>query len=302
MKIKFFLIALFAFVIACKSDQNKLKSEIESLEQGMEATPNLDHAEVLADKYRKYFTAYPEDAEMNSKFQYRAAALQYRMNRFSGAIEILRQVLKEQHGGSNTFNNALFLADIYKEKMRNTESANTIYQALADAFPGHERIGEVKAKISAGLPPFEERLQNLSERMFNDSTGRLEYRIVNDFINSCELYAMIVPENEKCPEYLHKAGEMARSIRALNKALEIYEWISDKYPGHEKASQALFLRAFTLDNDLKRFDEAKVLYEEFLAKYPDDDFADDTQFLLDNLGKDDEEIINSFSGANSENE
>ena len=56
--------------------------------------------------------------------------------------------------------------------------------------------------------------------------------------------------------------------------------------------------AFTLDNDLQRHEEAKELYESFLEKYPDDDFADDTQFLLQNLGKTDEEIIQSFEGQN----
>ena len=56
----------------------------------------------------------------------------------------------------------------------------------------------------------------------------------------------------------------------------------------------MFLKAFTYDNDLKKVEEARVLYNEFLKKYPNDEFADDTKFLLENLGKDDEEIINSF--------
>ncbi|MEN0006956.1 MAG: tetratricopeptide repeat protein, partial [Bacteroidota bacterium] len=74
----------------------------------------------------------------------------------------------------------------------------------------------------------------------------------------------------------------------------IYDQIYENYPDYEKAPQSLFLKAFTQDNDLKRPDEARKLYEEFLERYPEDDFADDTQFLLENLGKDDEEIIKSF--------
>jgi TolA-binding protein len=37
-----------------------------------------------------------------------------------------------------------------------------------------------------------------------------------------------------------------------------------------------------------------VAYEAFLKKYPNDDFADDAQFLLKNLGKSPEEIIKGF--------
>ena len=40
----------------------------------------------------------------------------------------------------------------------------------------------------------------------------------------------------------------------------------------------------------------------FCKSYPNDDFADDTKFLLENLGKDDEEIINSFSGQQQQQE
>ena len=74
----------------------------------------------------------------------------------------------------------------------------------------------------------------------------------------------------------------------------IYDAIYTQYPQYEKAAQALFLKAFTYDNDLKDKGTAKALYEEFLQKFPNDDFADDTQFLLKNLGKNDEEIIKSF--------
>jgi len=56
----------------------------------------------------------------------------------------------------------------------------------------------------------------------------------------------------------------------------------------------MFLKAFTLDSEMQQFDKAKALYEEFIAKHPQDEFADDTKFLLENLGKSDEEIIKQF--------
>ena len=54
------------------------------------------------------------------------------------------------------------------------------------------------------------------------------------------------------------------------------------------------MKAFTYDNEMGEKEKAKALYTEFLEKYPNDDFADDTKFLLENLFKSNEEIIQEF--------
>ena len=296
MKIKIFSFLLIAMLFfACGSDNPEGMDEIIKLEKSLEENPDLDVANALVEEYKKVVEANPDDGEANAKYLYRAASVLYRMNRFSAAESLLKQAIKDHYSASNTPNNALLLGAVYHDKQKNMNSAATVYQALMQSFPEHEEVQKAKGKLDPTWRPIDERIEQLAASMFNDSTGRIEYRIANDYINSCELYAMLLPENSNSPSYLHKAGETARSIRTYQKALELYEWIGDKYSEFEKAPQSLFLRAFTLDNDLKRYDEAKVLYEAFLQKYPEDDFADDTKFLLENLGKDDEEIINSFN-------
>ena len=295
MKIRYLLLVFLSSLFACQPGGNQLESEIAALEEQVESSNDMETAKTLIEKYQAIVEQNPDDAESGSRYLYRAAALQYRMNRFSASVDILKKAIKDYRSGTNTANNALLLGAIYEEKLRNLNSATTINQAFLSAFPEHEKAAEVKAKIPADAAVLDQRINNLGVEMFNDSTGRIEYKIANDYINSCELFAMMAPEDQNSPTFLHKAGETARSIRAYRKALDLYEWIGARYPNFEKAPQALFLRAFTLDNDLKRFDEAKALYESFLQKYPNDEFADDTKFLLDNLGKDDEEIIKSFT-------
>jgi tetratricopeptide (TPR) repeat protein len=146
----------------------------------------------------------------------------------------------------------------------------------------------------AGIAALMEGVQDLRKSMFNDETGRIDMPKANAFITAAEAIANLRPEDDKTPVILHQAGETARSVRNFDKAISIYDQIYMAYPDYEKAPQALFLKAFTMDNDLKRPEEARKLYQEFLERYPEDDFADDTQFLLENLGKDDEEIIKSF--------
>jgi outer membrane protein assembly factor BamD (BamD/ComL family) len=107
---------------------------------------------------------------------------------------------------------------------------------------------------------------------------------------------MVLPQAEATPELLHEAAKTAGYIRAFPKALDLYQWVYDRYPEHSKAGQSLFMMAFTYENEMKDAEKAKSLYEQFLAEYPGNDFADDAKFLLENLGKSDEEIIKSFGG------
>ncbi|MCC6726999.1 MAG: tetratricopeptide repeat protein [Saprospiraceae bacterium] len=112
--------------------------------------------------------------------------------------------------------------------------------------------------------------------------------------NELLLYSDAFPEDSTSMKYLAKAGETARLLQQFDKALEIFSKIEKNYPNTKEAGAAMFMKAFTLDNDLKRLDEAKTAYEAFLQKYPKDEFADDAQFLLKNLGKSPEELIKEF--------
>jgi len=138
------------------------------------------------------------------------------------------------------------------------------------------------------------RLLALRMQIFNDSTGVANYEAATEFINLSERYAALLPEEKETPNWLFQAGELAGSLHQYDKTLALYKKINEEFPAYEKSSQVLFMRAFTLDSELKRLEEAKVLYEDFIKKYPKDDFADDAQFLLDNLGKSEEELIRNF--------
>jgi len=148
-------------------------------------------------------------------------------------------------------------------------------------------LGALKSQMTALI-------EQVKGTIYNETTNRLDTDLAADYVQKCELFAQMMPEDEQSPKYLFQAGETARSSRNFAKALEIYDIIYQQYSNYEKAPQALFLKAFTLDNDLKQYDKAKGIYEDFLSKFPNDDFADDTQFLLQNLGKTDDEIIKSF--------
>jgi len=166
------------------------------------------------------------------------------------------------------------------------------YQTYVATYPDDKE--QISKYLSNAKSVLEKRLTGLRQNTFNETTGVVNPEAVQEFIRLAERYAALLPDDQQTPEVLFQAGEVAGSVHQYDKTLALYQMINEKYPNYEKASQVLFMRAFTLDSEMKRTEEAKPLYEAFLQKYPKDDFADDAQFLLDNLGKSEEEIIRAF--------
>jgi len=154
----------------------------------------------------------------------------------------------------------------------------------------------------APKPVTKEELNELANNMYDTTSFRLKTEQAQEFVDKTISYVEKNPEQTSNVLRLLRAGETARSMRDFQKALAIYDKVYVNYPDHPKAPQALFLKAFTLDNDLKKPNQARAAYQEFLEKHPNDDFADDTQFLLENLGKSDEEILKNWNGEEPKEE
>lgn len=293
------LVALVLF--ACQSEQQHAQSEISKQEAVVDNGGDPEAVNQLIQRYLAYTTNYPEDAGANPRYLYRAAALQYRLNNFDAARNSLEKAIRQYYDNENTPNAVLLLESIYQEKLKDRMATSILLQAVSKSFP---ELARQKASVGAvqnsGLAPVVQRLDAVSRAMYPDTTGRIDLRRANDFITGASVYALISPEGDQVPELLYKAAETARTVQAFSRAIELYDWLIEGYPNFEKVPQAMFLKAFTLDNDLRRMEEARRIYEDFLATYPQDDFADDARFLLDNLGKTDEEIIQSFEGPQAE--
>lgn len=283
-----------SFLSSCSSDRRKAQKTIAELEKQVEAASNEMQVYQLIREYKLYPVNFPQDKEMNSRFLYRAAALQLRLDRPSEAAETLNRALEKYWGTSNSLNNASLLAAIYQEHMNDATSATTIYQLLQEVFPQEESIREKYQAITPAPLPLEKRLEDMRSAVFADTSGIFNTVAALYFIHSCELQAIMKPGDMNSAKWLNQAAETARAIKNNAKALFLYEWIYTKFPEYEKAPQALFLKGFILDEEMNQKEEARAVYELFLQQYPDDDFADDAQFLLENLDRNEDEIIKQF--------
>jgi outer membrane protein assembly factor BamD (BamD/ComL family) len=152
--------------------------------------------------------------------------------------------------------------------------------------------------------------QQSNMKVLNDSIAALEKDIFNpdkdklDRVKAIELidlYQKVAqedPKSEAAPEYLFKAADLSINVQKPEKTILLFDEILANYPDYKKAPTALFLKAFVYDDQLHDYVNAKKYYELFLEKYPNNEFTDDAEISLKNLGKTPEELIKEFEKNN----
>ncbi len=287
--ILFLGLALIAFS-ACEGG-GSARSEIEQLEQTVADDPTTESRIALLEAYENYIAQYPNDAVNIPPYLYRMALLQQKLKRYSAAIETSKQGLENYHEAEAAPQITLLLADIYTNDLRNEAAATTARQAYLRAFPEQENASTVQQQLGDSIATLPVRMSELYRGVFDTTEQQINYRNANDFIYSAEVYALLLPEQEQVPNLLQQAAEMAQAITAYPKAEELFRWSYEKYPDTEKGAQSLFLLAFMYETRLNQLENARATYELFLEEYPDHEFADDAQAMLNNLGKSPEEIL-----------
>ncbi len=151
--------------------------------------------------------------------------------------------------------------------------------------------------IFACSSPLEDAKKNISsqeESLFPDEMTMIDKQKADELISAYDDFATTYPEDNQSPEFLFKAGDLALNLNKPNKAIAFFNRILSEYPDFDKVPQCVFLKAYIYENSLFDLDKAKIIYEEFIKRFPDDEFADDAEVSLKNLGKSPEELIKEF--------
>lgn len=144
-----------------------------------------------------------------------------------------------------------------------------------------------------------EKIYTLEKNIMNDSTKAIDESKANAMTDAYMEYATKFPEDSLCPEFLFKAAQLQISLAAYNKAIENLDLIISKYSTFHKLAHAMFMKAFVLDYHIKDTFRALKAYQEFIARFPEHEFADDAQISITMLGKSDDEIIKEFENKNN---
>ncbi|MCU0371582.1 MAG: tetratricopeptide repeat protein [Bacteroidales bacterium] len=134
-----------------------------------------------------------------------------------------------------------------------------------------------------------------SENFSLDEKG---IRTAEELIQAYVSYAESHKEGPEAPEYLYHAADLSLNINKSKESLELYNRIIYQYPDFVKVPECLFLVGYITENYMQNYGKAREIYESFIAKYPQHDFADDAAISIENMGKSPEELIRAIEEKN----
>ena len=298
MKTHFLYLLMILFCFACggPSDNTALGKEISNLEKELRGSTDQVKLNELQNKYLQYYKDHPENKEFASQYLRKGAYASMKAQNWPQAVGFFQTLLREFYTEGESENDIQDLISVF-EKLNKPETTNNLKQIFVEAYPSSPLTAEYKKVLKEDAPPVSEVILGIGQQMFDDSVKTLIRPKAAQYVDACEALALINPNHKEAPELLYKAAETAKAMGSYPKALTLYDWIIKRYPKYENAPMALFLKGFIFENDLKNSDEAKKIYENFLATYPDHEFADQTKFLLKHLGKSAEEILKDINPA-----
>ena len=289
MKWIYALLCLSLLITACKGKTTPEAKSVEDALTQAKTNPNDSTLLALDQAIDHYVEMKGYGDSTTANFLVQAARTTAGVNQPESSFRYYTQYMAHYPGRADQADK-LAEAITIMEKLNEPELSQIAYKSFVSRFPNDNRTADLQGKISAKDITVDSTLRYIGMNMFNDSSFRLNEPMAMLYIEACELVASANPALPNAPEYLHLAAETARTLRDIPRAIDIYNWIIEVYPDHNRAATSLFLKAFTYDNDLKDFEKAGKYYNEFLTKYPNNEFAESAKFLLEHLGKSEEEL------------
>ena len=137
-------------------------------------------------------------------------------------------------------------------------------------------------------------IQTAEDTLFSTSEGFIDKAKALELVDLYVDYANSYPDDSLAVEYLFKGAEFCLNLGEGQRAITLYNRVIQEYPDFRKVPECLFLKGYVYENYLGDLDNAKAIYLEFIEKYPDNEFADDAEISIQNLGKSPEELIKQF--------
>ncbi len=104
-----------------------------------------------------------------------------------------------------------------------------------------------------------------------------------------ESYGVTVNEEAFLPDESVSADSLFQSAQNMMEtnpqtAVEYYRLFIRRFPDHPNAHQAQFLIGFTLSEYMRDYEAAEMAFQKLIDDYPESDFVDDAQWMIENMG------------------
>lgn len=157
----------------------------------------------------------------------------------------------------------------------------------------------VKAGVATGKQRYEQLIDSIEAKMQATRNMPLDQGTAMFAMRVYDEYASYFPDEQKSPDYLFKAGELANSMQLAQPALGYLNRVVNKYPAYKNTPYALFMQGMIYDDQLKDTAGARKIYKQVIEKYPDSQLAKDAAASIGHLGKSVEELVREFEQKNA---
>ena len=137
-----------------------------------------------------------------------------------------------------------------------------------------------------------------SEVSLTKDLTKIDPKAATDLIKQYDDFIAAYPKDTLSASMMFKAADISRGIGSFGKAVKYWGDIGEFFPNSSKVADAMFLQAFTFENDLGDKDQAKHYYQKFLEKYPTHEFAKDAKKALEQIDIPMEQLIKRFEAQN----
>jgi outer membrane protein assembly factor BamD (BamD/ComL family) len=152
--------------------------------------------------------------------------------------------------------------------------------------------------ILAGCSPSRDKsVKNISameKRLFSPQATSFDKAKWDSLISLYEGFCKRFPEDSLVPGYTFNAANISMNSGNGPKALTFFQQIIDNYPKYRKAPLCLFFKGYVYENLQHDLGKAKQIYQEFIGKYPDNEFVSAARASIQNLGKTPEQMVREF--------
>ena len=293
---------LCAAIFACKNEvkDSAPADALSQMEATLKSEPTLQNANKYLSEITRVLPSIKDDSAKFKSTLDKGIALAEDHNVPARSISFLLAYLKEFPKDPSSQEKMYKLASLMKG-INKGHASNVLITAYAQRFPNDAKSKDITSMLTEPVADINQYVVSKGEQIFeNPDQFGINKNKGQMYVDVCEAYALGLPDSDQAPVNLYKAAEIARTLRTFPKTLSIYDWIINKYPAFDKAPTALFLKGFIIENELKNTKLAKSMYEEFLQKYPSHDLADDVKFLVENIGKSNEEILQLIEDKKAE--
>lgn len=292
-------VGLAVLLGSCKNESNtQSDSKLDQLASTITTDASPDNIKAYLEEAKAFITTNKDDRPLIKPVLEKAAKISVDYNQPFSAISFLMPLIKDYPANSTNSGNILELAKLM-QKVKKDHVAITLYKSYTAKNDGSSKEPSLDQLVATEVGTAEAYVDTIMVNIFKDPN---EFGLNKDnslkFVDAAEAYALANPNSEQSAQYLYKAAEVSRSIRTFPKTLTIYDWMIDDYPDYEKTPTVVFLKGFLLDNEMGKLDLAKQSYETFIDRYPEHELASHVKFLIENLGKSDEEILELITKQN----